>query len=43
MEIEQIDGRHQNQYNAFDDGRQSQENGDAQEAEGAGQDDVIVR
>ena len=43
MEEEQIDGRPQNQYDVFDDGRQSQENGDAQDAEDAGQDDVIMR
>ena len=41
VEEKQINGRNENQYDAFDDGWKSQKDGHAQESEYAGQDDVM--
>jgi hypothetical protein len=41
VEEKQINGRNENQYDAFNDGWKSQKDGHAQESEYAGQDDVM--
>ena len=41
VEEKQINGRNENQYDAFNDGWKSQNDGHAQESEYAGQDDVM--